>query len=63
MRNFERRKRIFLVSLNYAKSIKSNLDKVIKAMRQWEGTPEYNKIIKKLFDIYVISVSYTLKTS
>ena len=35
----------------YAKSIKSNLDKVIKAMRQWEGTPEYNKIIKKLFEI------------
>lgn len=35
----------------YAKSIKTNLDKVIKEMRQWEGTPEYNKIAKRLFEI------------
>lgn len=35
----------------YAKSIKTNLDKVIKEMRCWEGTPEYNKITKRLFEI------------
>ena len=35
----------------YAKSIKTNLDKVIKEMRLWEGTPEYNKITKRLFEI------------
>ncbi|ANU46311.1 hypothetical protein ADH76_22255 [Enterocloster clostridioformis] len=35
----------------YAKSIKTNLDKVIKEMRRWEGTPEYNKITKRLFEI------------
>lgn len=35
----------------YAKSIKTNLDKVIKGMRKWEGTEEYNKITKKLFEI------------
>lgn len=35
----------------YAKSIKTNLDKVIKDMRQWEGTPEYSKITKRLFEI------------
>ncbi len=35
----------------YAKSIKTNLDKVIKEMRQWEGSEEYNKITKRLFEI------------
>lgn len=35
----------------YAKSIKTNLDKVIKEMRRWEGTAEYNKITKRLFEI------------
>jgi len=35
----------------YAKSIKTNLDKVIKEMHRWERTPEYNKITKRLFEI------------
>lgn len=35
----------------YAKSIKTNLDKVIKEMRCWEGSSEYNKITKRLFEI------------
>lgn len=35
----------------YAKSIKTNLDKVIKEMRCWEGTSEYDKITRKLFEI------------
>lgn len=35
----------------YAKSIKTNLDKVIRDMRGWEGTQEYNKITKRLFEI------------
>lgn len=35
----------------YARSIKTNLDKVIKEMRKWEGTQEYDRITKKLFEI------------
>ena len=31
----------------YAKSIKTNLDKVIRDMRKWEGTQEYSKDYKK----------------
>lgn len=35
----------------YAKSIKTNLDKVIRDMRGWAGTQEYDKITKRLFEI------------
>lgn len=35
----------------YAKSIKTNLDKVIKDIRKWEDSPEYDKINKRLFEI------------
>ena len=35
----------------YAKSIKTNLDKVMKKIRCWEGTSEYDKITEKLFEI------------
>ncbi|MBE5966498.1 MAG: GHKL domain-containing protein [Lachnospiraceae bacterium] len=35
----------------YAKSIKGNLDKIIKDMRKWEGTHEHEVITKRLFEI------------